>query len=98
MRKDDLTCPYPDNQPLLVDQCHVAAAMEDASASIYSKQFDSLLQLYIIVEGLQNRLLRSCKRLGAEALNAAWQASQTEVLCQVALLNSLYLPSEGLRS
>ncbi|EWY84331.1 hypothetical protein FOYG_14083 [Fusarium oxysporum NRRL 32931] len=90
MRRADLGCAYPENQFLLLDQCHIATGMEDASIKIYSKQFTSLLQLYETIEDLHNNLVQKCKQLGPKAIKSAWQASQAQVLGQVTLLNMYY--------
>ncbi|RSL43757.1 hypothetical protein CEP54_014960 [Fusarium duplospermum] len=90
MRKSDITCPYPDNQPLLVDQSIIADAVEKATAFLYDNRSDSLLQLYNMVQDIHHRLLQNCKRLCPETLTTALQGSQDEMLGQVSLHNMYY--------
>lgn len=56
MTKADISCPFPDDQPVLVKHCQFAVILEQACDLIYTKKPQTLHQLYATAENLYTQL------------------------------------------
>ncbi|RJE21280.1 hypothetical protein PHISCL_06376 [Aspergillus sclerotialis] len=64
LTRDDIRCPFPDNQPLLVSHCGYATILQQACELIYLKNPRPLREVYSTAEGLYVRIRQWAKQSG----------------------------------
>lgn len=88
LRKSDITCPYPQEQHVLVSLCRLAVMVEDVVISIYSRKTETLWQLYEIAQKLLFRLREYGDELGLGTTSITHPMLPSKAMALLTLHNS----------
>lgn len=89
MKRADISCPYPDDQQLLVDMCRLATIMEESAAALYSRTTSSLNELYLKADQIYTSLRDFFQRAGLGSLGPRQGSNATVAfeMCTSLMLN-----------
>ncbi|KAL7765836.1 hypothetical protein ACKLNR_003752 [Fusarium oxysporum f. sp. zingiberi] len=90
IKRSDISCQYPDDQPMLVDLCNLAAIQEEATSCPNGQRYCSLSQMYGNTRKLHLRSWDVCGDLWFGPSPLRCQGSGADKMAQLLVCNIYY--------
>ncbi|EMT67082.1 hypothetical protein FOC4_h10017129, partial [Fusarium odoratissimum] len=90
IKRSDISCQYPDDQPMLVDLCNLAAIQEEATSCPNGQRYCSLSQMYGNTRKLHLRSWDVCGDLWFGPSPLRCQGSGADKMAQLLVCNTYY--------
>ncbi|RBA20883.1 hypothetical protein FPRO05_08330 [Fusarium proliferatum] len=91
IRRSDISCDYPDNQPMLVDLCNLAAIQEQATSCPNGQKYCTLSQMYENTRKLHLQVWGVCEDLWFGPSPLRCQGSGADEMARLLVCNGVYL-------
>ncbi|KAL6405432.1 C6 zinc finger domain protein [Ilyonectria robusta] len=87
IRREDIGCPHPAGQQLLVNLCDLAVIVEDSARSLWLGKSESLSQLYQTAQELYERIRRWGQTVGIGAIHPRREGAVESPISRLTLHN-----------